>query len=234
VLGYGVGPLLFSPLSEIPRIGRNPVYIVTMFLFVVISIPTAVVDNYAGLMVLRFLQGFFGSPCLASGGASIGDMYSLMALPYAMMAWVAAAYCGPALGPLLSGFAVPAENWRWSLYESVWASSPVFILMFLLLPETSSPTILLRRAQRIRKLTGDPRFMSQSEINQRNMKVSSVVVDALIKPLEITLKDPAVLFVQVYTAIIYGIYYSCKSKPPSPHNGTPSSCIYCTDLLFSL
>lgn len=94
VLGYGVGPLLFSPLSEIPRIGRNPVYIVTMFLFVIISIPTALVKNYPGLMVLRFLQGFFGSPCLASGGASLGDMYSLMALPYAMMAWVAAAYCG--------------------------------------------------------------------------------------------------------------------------------------------
>lgn len=94
VLGYGVGPLIFSPLSEIPRIGRNPVYIVTMFLFVIISIPTALVNNYPGLMVLRFLQGFFGSPCLASGGASLGDMYSLMALPYAMMAWVSAAYCG--------------------------------------------------------------------------------------------------------------------------------------------
>ena len=94
VLGYGIGPLVFSPLSEIPVIGRNPVYIITMFLFVIISIPTALVNNFAGLMVLRFLQGFFGSPCLASGGASIGDLYSLMALPYAMMAWVSAAYCG--------------------------------------------------------------------------------------------------------------------------------------------
>lgn len=94
VLGYGTGPLIFSPLSEIPAIGRNPVYIVTMFLFVIISIPTALVGNFPGLMVLRFLQGFFGSPCLASGGASIGDMYSLMSLPYAMMAWVSAAYCG--------------------------------------------------------------------------------------------------------------------------------------------
>lgn len=83
--------------------------------------------------------------------------------------------------------------------------------MFLLLPETSSPNLLLRRAKRIRKMTGNPRFMSQSEIDQRNMKVSAVFLDALIKPMEITIKDPAVLFVQVYTAIIYGIYYSCKS-----------------------
>ncbi|KAJ5862837.1 hypothetical protein N7455_006905 [Penicillium solitum] len=208
VLGYGIGPLVFSPLSEIPVIGRNPVYIVTMFLFVIISIPTALVKNFAGLMVLRFLQGFFGSPCLASGGASIGDLYSLMALPYAMMAWVSAAYCGPALGPLLSGFAVPVKGWRWSLFESIWASAPVFILMFMLLPETSSATILLRRADRLRKIHNTNRFMSQSEIDQRNMRVSAIAIDALIKPMEITIKDPAVLFVQIYTAIIYGIYYS--------------------------
>ncbi|KAF7555119.1 hypothetical protein G7046_g6635 [Stylonectria norvegica] len=190
VLGYGVGPLLFSPLSEIPRIGRNPVYIVTMFLFVIVSIPTSLVHSYEGLMALRFFQGFFGSPCLASGGASL------------------AAYCGPALGPLLSGFAVPVKGWRWSLYESIWASAPIFIAMFLLLPETSGANILLRRASRLRKATGSERFMSQSEIDQRNMKVSAIALDALIKPMEITLKDPAVLFVQIYTAIIYGIYYS--------------------------
>ncbi|KAJ5614813.1 hypothetical protein N7528_008467 [Penicillium herquei] len=208
VLGYGTGPLIFSPLSEIPIIGRNPVYIVTMFLFVIISIPTALVGNFPGLMVLRFLQGFFGSPCLASGGASIGDMYSFRALPYAMMAWVAAAYCGPALGPLLSGFAVPVEGWRWSLYESIWASAPVFILMLLFLPETSTPTILLRRAQRLREIYNEKRFMSQSELDQQHMKMQAIAVDALIKPMEITIKDPAVLFVQIYTAIIYGIYYS--------------------------
>lgn len=83
--------------------------------------------------------------------------------------------------------------------------------MFLLLPETSSANILLRRARRLRKLTGNKRFMSQSEIDQHNLRYRDIFWDALIKPLEITLKDPAVLFVQVYTAIIYGIYYSCKS-----------------------
>ena len=94
VLGYGIGPLVFSPLSEIPIIGRNPVYTVTMFLFVILSIPTAFATNFPGLVILRFLQGFFGSPCLAAGGASLGDIYSLMALPFAMTAWVAAAFCG--------------------------------------------------------------------------------------------------------------------------------------------
>jgi DHA1 family multidrug resistance protein-like MFS transporter len=94
VLGYGIGPLLFSPLGEIPRIGRNPVYIVTFGIFVILSIPTALVDSFAGLAVLRFLQGFFGSPCLASGGASLGDMYGMIHMPLAMIAWVGAMSCG--------------------------------------------------------------------------------------------------------------------------------------------
>lgn len=80
--------------------------------------------------------------------------------------------------------------------------------MFMFLPETSSATILLRRAARLRKIHNTSRFMSQSELDQRNMRVSDIAVDALIKPMEITIKDPAVLFVQIYTAIIYGIYYS--------------------------
>jgi DHA1 family multidrug resistance protein-like MFS transporter len=208
VLAYGVGPLIFSPMSEIPAIGRSPVYAVTMFLFTILSLPTAMVNNFAGLLVLRFLQGFFGSPCLATGAATMQDMYSLLVLPYALVAWVSAAYCGPALGPLISGFAVTAKGWRWSLWEILWAAGPVLILMLLFLPETHGPTILLRRAQRLRNLTDSQKLQSQSEIDQKNMKAADVFWHALIKPLEITIKDPAIAFVNLYTAIIYGIYYS--------------------------
>ncbi|KAI1025072.1 hypothetical protein LB504_009746 [Fusarium proliferatum] len=193
VLGYGIGPLLFSPLGEIPRIGRNPVYIITFGIFVAISIPTALVDSFPGLVILRFLQGFFGSPCLASGGASLGDMYGMIHMPLAMIAWVGAMSCG---------------RWRWSLYESIWVSAPVLIALFIFMPETSAPNILLRRAERLRRFAGSQRLQSQSEIDQAHLTVSGIAVEALIKPLEITVKDPAVLFVQIYSAILYAIYYS--------------------------
>ncbi|KAI4130878.1 MAG: hypothetical protein LQ341_006419 [Variospora aurantia] len=208
VLAYGIGPLFFSPLSEIPIIGRNPVYMVTFSLFVILSVPTALADSFAGLLVLRFLQGFLGSPCLATGGATMQDMYSLLKLPYAMTFWVSAAYCGPALGPLLSGFAVPVKGWRWSLWEILWISGPILVLMLLFTPETSTPNILLRRAARLRALTHDARLQSQSEISQKDLKPSAIAIDALIKPLEITIKDPAIAFVNIYTSIVYGIYYS--------------------------
>lgn len=74
VLTDGLGPLLLSPMSEFPLYGRNIPYITTFLIFVVLCVPTALVDNYVGLMVLRLLQGFFGSPCLANGGASMADM----------------------------------------------------------------------------------------------------------------------------------------------------------------
>ncbi|KAI4225913.1 MAG: hypothetical protein L6R40_008328 [Gallowayella cf. fulva] len=208
VLAYGIGPLLFSPISEIPLIGRNPVYATTFTLFTILSIPTALAKSFAGLLILRFLQGFLGSPCLATGGATMQDMYSLLKLPYALTFWVSAAYCGPALGPLLSGFAVPVKGWRWSLWEIVWISAPILLLMLLFVPETSTPNILLRRASRLRTLTGDPRLRAQSEIEQQNMRPSAVAIEALIKPLEITLKDPAIAFVNIYSSIVYAIYYS--------------------------
>lgn len=116
-----------------------------------------------------------------------------------------------ALGPLLSGFSVPAMNWRWSLYETIWAAVPVLVLMLLFLPETSSEAILLQRAQRLSKLTGK-QFQTPSQIQNATTSPISRLLDALIKPIEITFKDPAVLFVQIYTSIIYGIYYSCKSN----------------------
>jgi len=36
VLAYGIGPLLFSPLSEIPLIGRNPPYMISYAIFVIL------------------------------------------------------------------------------------------------------------------------------------------------------------------------------------------------------
>lgn len=74
VAGYGIGPMLFSPLSEVPAIGRNPPYILNLFIFVILIIPTSLTPSFGGLLVCRFLLGFFGSPCLATGPASLLDL----------------------------------------------------------------------------------------------------------------------------------------------------------------
>jgi MFS transporter, DHA1 family, multidrug resistance protein len=72
------------------------------------------------------------------------------------------------------------------------------------MPETSEANILLGRARRLRKLTGDERLQSQSEIDQRNMTAREILSSALVRPMEIMLKDPSIFFVNLYTGYFYG------------------------------
>lgn len=208
VLAYGLGPMLWSPLSEVPSIGRNPPYIITFAIYCILIVPTALADNFAAFVVLRFLLGFFGSPALASGAASMGDFLSFAKLPYGLSLWALAATSGPAIAPAISGFSVPAMNWRWASWEMLWLSGPIWIAMFLVLPETSTPTILLRRAQRLRALTGNNSLKSQSEIDQSRMQLREVVIESLWRPGQLMVLDPSIAFTAVYSALIYGIFYS--------------------------
>lgn len=44
-------------MSEIPQIGRNPVYIGTLIAFVVLQLPVIYARNFAMLLAFRFLTG---------------------------------------------------------------------------------------------------------------------------------------------------------------------------------
>lgn len=129
VFGYGVGPMFLSPPSELPSVGRNIPYVAAMVVYVLISIPTALAQNIGGLLVLRFLQGFFGSPLLTTGGASLGDISNEFNKPYAYYLLATFALGGPALGITIAGFSVPALGWRWSMWEIILATGPGVVLL---------------------------------------------------------------------------------------------------------
>jgi MFS transporter, DHA1 family, multidrug resistance protein len=95
VVGYGVGPMFLAPLSELPQTGRAPIYIITLALFVVLQVPTALATNFGMLLAFRFITGFVGSPSLATGGATIADMYSPAKRTYGIAVWGVGAVCGP-------------------------------------------------------------------------------------------------------------------------------------------
>ncbi|KAF1838776.1 MFS general substrate transporter [Decorospora gaudefroyi] len=214
VLGYGIGCLLFSPLSEVPAIGRNPPYAISGFFFVILCIPTALVNNFAGLMILRFLLGFMASPCLATAGASLADIWTMAEFPFAVALWAAVATLGPAFGPTLSSYAVKSLGWRFSSWELLIIAGPIYLLMLTVVPESSGPTILYYKAKRMREETGNPELMSDSERKQKNIQISTLLFDALIKPWEINVLDPAILFTTVYMGLCYGIYYSFFESLP--------------------
>jgi hypothetical protein len=94
------------------------------------------------------------------------------------------------------------------MWEVVWMSSAVLPALLCLMPETSSSNILFRRARRLRQLTGDSRLQSQSEIDQRNLAASKILFSALVRPMEIMLKDPSIFFVNLYTGYFYAVFYS--------------------------
>lgn len=87
-------------------------------------------------------------------------------------------------------------------------SGPVLCIMLICLPETSADTILLRRAQRLRRITGNHNISSPCEIARGTQASQAVLILSLVKPIEIMVKDPALLFTNLYTSLVYGIYYS--------------------------
>ena len=151
VAGYGLGPMLWASMSEVPQIGRNPVYIGTLVAFVALQLAVIFPKNFGMLLAFRFITGFVGSPVLATGGASISDMYTPSKRAYGIAIWGVAAVCGPVLGPLVGGFAAESKGWRWTIWELMWLSGFALALLIFFLPETSSANILFRRARRLRK-----------------------------------------------------------------------------------
>ncbi|KAM0476134.1 hypothetical protein ACHAPX_006551 [Trichoderma viride] len=207
VLAYGVGPLFFGPITEIPAVGRGWVYSLSFIVTFALSFPTATVNSFDGLIALRFFQGFFGSVGIAIGGASVGDVVPFLYFPYGLVAWILAFWWAPPIGTVSGGFAAMAHGWRWPMWLITWWSAPMLLMLLFLTPETSPSNILLRRAQRLRALTGDSRLQSQGELDQRGMTATSIVMETLIRPFEIAIKDPAVAYVHLYTAFFYGVFF---------------------------
>lgn len=207
VIGYGVGPLILAPMSENPRLGRTYIYIITLFIFFILQIPIALSKNIAELTALRFFAGFFASPALATGGASVGEVLSRPYVPLGIAIWSLAAVCGPSLGPLVGSVLTVKANWRWTFWFMAIISGACLIFLAWLLPETYEATLLSRKAKRLRKITGNPNIKSQGEIDNENLNLKELAIETLYRPLEVTVVEPVVLLINIFIALVYSIMY---------------------------
>ena len=207
VIGYGIGPMVFSPMSENAVFGRTSIYIVTLFIFFILQIPTALVDNIAGLCILRFIGGFFASPCLGTGAASVGDVISLPYIPVGIATWAISAVCGPSLGPLVGSVLTVKGDWRWTFWFMCIISGCSLLVLCFLLPETYSKTLLYRKAERLRAITGNENITSEGEIENKKMNKRELAIDTLWRPIEISIVEPVVLLINIYIALVYSIMY---------------------------
>ncbi|KAH9477360.1 Caffeine resistance protein 5 [Psilocybe cubensis] len=206
VIAYGIGPMFLSPISEIPSVGRREIYIVTLIIYTALQVPTLYANNIHTLLAMRFFAGFFGSPALASGGATIQDMFHFIKLPNAMILWSVTALCGPLVGPIMGGYAAAVKGWKWPLYELLWLVGFTLILLIFWYPETNAETILLRRARRIRARTGNQELYSEGEVRQSHLKSSQVLYESLLRPFQL-MTEPVVLYLNLYISLGYAIFY---------------------------
>ncbi|KAK9893138.1 MFS general substrate transporter, partial [Cystobasidium minutum MCA 4210] len=73
VAGFGVGPLLWSPISEL--FGRRWCWLIPMTLYTIFNIPCALAPNIGALLSCRFLCGFFAAAPLTLAGGAISDVW---------------------------------------------------------------------------------------------------------------------------------------------------------------
>ncbi|KAK8068657.1 MFS general substrate transporter [Apiospora saccharicola] len=224
-LGYGMGPMLWSPLSEMPRFGRSGIFFWTLLGFILFQLPAGFAPNIAVFLVFRWVTGFCGSPCLATGGGTITDVFDPTVVPYLLCTWVSTGIWGPVFGPIIGGYLAPARGWRWTIWFFTWLCSLVLIVMFFLFPETSTPNILLKRAQRMphREHAPEKSFRDRpgashdeglsddfGEVSSRNRHMARCSGKARLTPARAftLLREPIVLLVDLYSGLLYGILFT--------------------------
>lgn len=67
-----------------------------------------------------------------------------------------------------------------------------------------SERILYRRAVRLRRLTGNPRFKCLAEIEAEHMTAREVAMMILIRPFYLGFREPIVAFWNLYLGLTYG------------------------------
>lgn len=204
VLGFAVGPLLWAPLSEL--FGRQVVYATTFGAFTAFNAGATGARNIQTLVITRFFAGAFGSSPLSNAGGLIADMFPASQRGLAMTLWAAAPFLGPSLGPITGGFLSMTQGWRWMEGFLAILSGVLWIGCALAVPETYAPVILRRRAARLSAAT-DRMYRSQTDAKQGNVSFSRVFGTALSRPWILLIREPIVLLLSIYMAILYGTLY---------------------------
>jgi DHA1 family multidrug resistance protein-like MFS transporter len=131
----------------------------------------------------------------------MADIFPQHQFAYVLGIWALGAVAGPITGPVIGGFAAQAESWRWPMLELLWITSFAVVFLSLFLPETYEPTILLRRAQRLRKLTGNPELRTATERNEESQSARDIIYESLVRPFVLA-KEPALAFANIYLGFV--------------------------------
>lgn len=205
ILGLAFGPVIASPCSE--SFGRKAVYLFCVPIFAFFILGSGFSHNIESLTICRFLAGVFGSPGLSIGSGTIADVWSPAERAIPMSAYVTTPFLGPALGPLIGGYVVPAEGWRWTqwviLFFTVTFLSPAFFIR-----ETYKKRILQNRAAHLGSQTPVEPHPPIFEVMQTFLRFT------LTRPIRMLLTEPIVSLCSLYIAFNFALLYAFYAAFP--------------------
>ncbi|CAG7946532.1 unnamed protein product [Penicillium salamii] len=204
MIGLSFGSLLSGPFSE--TFGRNIVYIVTMFLYLLFIMAAALAPNPASHLVFRFLAGVFGSTPLTCSGGTVADLWNPVEKGYSFFIYSIPSFGGPVIGQLIGSFIPPALGWRWLEWIMLIMGGTVLVTVILFQPETYGDLLLYRKAKALRKQTGNPRYRAPMEVNKLPLKQRLIV--AVSRPFLWSYTEPIVLLMALYLTIVYIILFT--------------------------
>ncbi|KAI0786660.1 MFS general substrate transporter [Abortiporus biennis] len=209
--GYCVGPLLWAPLSE--QYGRRPIFLITFIIYTGFQVGCALSRNTASILVFRFLGGVFASAPLTNSGGVMSDMWDSNTRGKALALFTIAPFAGPTLAPLCSGFmAASGVSWRWIFWLLTLFAGACLFLIFFTMPETYTPILLVHKARRLRKETGDDRYWAPLE--KQDVGIFYRLSTILGRPFKILAMEPMLIAITLYMSFVYGcIYILFESYP---------------------
>ena len=165
------------------------------------------------MLAFRFLAGLGACAPQTVGGGVLSDLWTSEERGMAVAIYTLAPILGPAVGPLIGAWITARTTWRWSFWAVTIFGVTVQVLIYFTLPETFAPRILQRKAQKLRKETGNERLHTEYETDDRSIKV--VMSRALVRVFLLLGTQPIVQFLSLYMALTYGIIYLTLATYPS-------------------
>ncbi|KJZ75301.1 hypothetical protein HIM_05227 [Hirsutella minnesotensis 3608] len=203
LFGFGIGPLMWAPLSEV--YGRRLAVMVPMLVAICFSFASATAKDLQTLMITRFFGALFASAPVTNTGGVLGDLYSPAWRGIAMAGYAMAVVGGPALGPIVSAAVVqvPSLGWRWT-EDLTLDRAAVLVVAVVFIDESYPPKLLVYKARRLRHDTGN--WALHAKFEEWDVSVAQLARKFLLRPVEL-LCTPICFLVALYASFCYGILY---------------------------
>ncbi|KAI9689373.1 MAG: hypothetical protein M1822_010024 [Bathelium mastoideum] len=203
VLGFAAGPLLWGPLSE--AYGRMTPLCAAFLGFTIFQIPVGVAHNAATILVSRLICGIAGSAAFAIPPAMAVDFLTPAQRLFCINFYMTFTFVGPVAGPIAGTYLTVNYGWRWTAWTCLILGGATGLAAALAIPESCAEILLQRKAAKLRKQSGDARFISQRDAQPVTAHV--LLTKYLARPSLMLVKEPILLIMTIYSSFIYGILY---------------------------